>query len=636
MTRLAGWAAPGANSAASAPHEAAPSDPPESSPAASAVHVPQRDIAAAIFDAKARAEIAWDVRDALWQRVQSPLASPGRVLLREVLREVESARLAREVANAVFFELAARVSPPLSIDVQAAASRICRLSPHQLQRALSPLGAAIGAGTAQGGVTHDAATRTGQRLVQDIVAALLPAAAAMPVFAAVRDAPPFVWGLLAEAHQMSAPELALWLQCASAEELAEAAGFVRARASEWLSMRRATSECRATCTTHPADRARRLIESPDGSRLLLEQQHCLARFVSRCNGGTQEDARLNLRARQRSAGHCFLAVIERVSRCLGPGKAGRVLAGLDSAAEIAAIADLRVGRALYTDLEAREPLQLHSERLCERLAEIALRHQGDDVLAALQARPDGAALAAAVAGDAPHRAELRATLVRHASGASPAQGEALAAYFLRVAGLDPHLLAARLVCECQQDPTGFTDDLVAMEAEKARLQAAVQESQRRERERDEALAMGIVSVSAEVMRAVQEHAMAAYPYESIGYLTDAAGAPLYLPIRNEVAGSELGCVMGMEVAADAARMEEIVGTFGLRVIAKVHSHPEQSPLFSHQDLAGMGDAVALMPGLRSFIVGVHQEPDGTFSLRTACFASDAAGQLLHEDQIDVC
>lgn len=592
----------------------------------------------AIFTPNTRTQIAWDVRDELL-RVLGPVPQKGeRETLRKVLNGVEDGIVNRDVANRVLFDLAASLSPTLAIAPHLAAERILKLSETRLSAALAELRTQE-VSVRETPPHQDPAVLFGKAFVAEILGATLPANAPLPAWLGVKNILPFAWGLLAESLGVSTPqELVQTLNQATQAEQKSALDFLRAQASEALSMSRAIEEV-AGSHTRDVDacikEVRELTHNPSENAVLLDQQNRMTGVIARITSRDQEAALLELRARQRQAGHYVIATINTLAARVGHERATQCLAGFDCAQEIASVADLCVGRSVYTALDAREPFETHASQLLERLAERAVWLLGDQLLEELATSEEGQTLAKALQGEQPRAREIRAAVVRYACGLSVEAGESFADFSLRVAAIPASAIASRIVDEYRSDPNGFMTDLQGLQAQKSRLAnalsagRAVEEALRTQRDE------GVLSLAPNLVRLIRQHAQADYPNESIGYLVEAMGDLFYLPVRNGLAGSDLAQLMGLEVADDAIRMEELVELFNMRPIAKVHSHPEASPVFSHEDLAGMRDSVALHPGLRTLIVGIRKQPNEGFAIRMASFASDLDGQVLREDNIHV-
>ncbi len=596
------------------------------------VRLTEAAVAGAVWTPNARAHFAWELREHL-QAAAGATHGESAEVWRGVLARLERGEIARDAASRALFQLAVATSESaLGLDPERAAQRLLALSPAQLRAALDGLAppAAVAVRTQAPGA--DGKRRFGQELARTLATRSLPAGPEVVLPPELSYAPPWAFGAAAENLGLATP--AALLAVLATSERTAVVDAIAAKASEYLDMQAASQPVSSQPDLAGArQRLAELGQDPKRSPALLAQQEQLAGLISGLTKTDRDSAALAMSARQRQASHFAGRVLSDLERAAGPELAAAVLQRFDLDAEVARLADLRQGRSVITDLEARGPFVVQSERLMERLAGEAVRRLADGLVTALAARP---ALAAALDGDSPGARELRAAMLRYAADVPPEEGESLAAYSSRLLSRRAELLAwaERLGAEHDADPEGFTAALRGFRAEKEQLAEAVATAGAHKQARAAELSAHVLALPMGVIREVREHAARCYPSEAMGYLVAAGAEVFLLPIRNQLHGTEEGRVKGLEVREDAEAMERLVGGLGLEVVAKFHSHPEDSPVFSNTDLDGMRDAVALLPGLRSLIVGVSEKRgQKTFSM--ASFASDTRGQLVGEDDLHV-
>lgn len=619
----------------------------------------------------AKVQFAWDLRDALTKRLDAkpaPQRSPVEQYLAKQLAAIASGEIDPRVASEVLTSLARGLSPGQQfIGIDGSAEKILGRTLPQLKLALAELRHAKTTKTGKVDAPKLPRSKTGE-LGRAIVGALLADVAAnarspgADLMSQVGWAPAFVWGQLAEAAgAKSADAFFAELAGATPEQLADCAAWLRDKGRLFSTMQGAASFAPASVqsplTQSPLASAqsplasarsvadvladvRALAIDPGASPILRAQGERLARGLDEALGIRPDDLALQVRARQRDACHAVAAAFAKVEQALGPERAAQVLGRIDVEAEIANVADLRDGIRIYTDLDDPSSLRRKADALTTRLASEALRTSTDDLRTAI-ARDAGLADVSKIFDVPGDGAVVRAALAAITAWAEPAKpGESASAHALRLASAlsaGPDLatrVTTLLHTELTRDRDGLLGDLREQVEGLTHAAAGVAEDRAHRDHLDGQLSRGVLPLGRDALDAMKGHLAECYPNEGMGYLATDGRATYFFPVTNLLAPLGLGRSRGEDDPQDVERLANAAERLGLQLLAKVHSHPDESPVFSDADLIGMRASVAIAPELRTVIVEVSKRAHG-FDHRVASFSSLVDGQVRSEDRLAV-
>lgn len=437
-------------------------------------------------------------------------------------------------------------------------------------------------------------------------------------------------GRLAEAMGVKTPRAFMQaIRRAPTDELTEWKGFL----IEDLYVRRALPPPRAPREPMTSARLESLAEDPLASAALSALVERAAAFTVTTFGREPEVARARATTDLAEACQQLAAAMEELRSAFGGELAEHALRatdvelGLGPEPHVAASGRL-VGEGMPWAGSARV------ERLREELGRRAMESVGLELLKLMKREP---ALARVVglleAASEGARAFVLAELVTRAADVPDA--ETAAEHSLAVGrtsrALGVEELLARMCEEHGADPTGFEHDLAAFVSQVAGIERSEARARRDRQHLARELDAGVLALPHTTLRSVYREAELRFPEEALGYLLTDGVLTRFVAVRN---CSPQPTRHGLPDEQDLARLHRLLSATGLAVLAWVHSHPSGRPVFSDGDLAGMSSSVALAPGRRTFIVGISAERGG-FDLRPASFSSDAGGQVISEDHIDV-
>jgi putative pyruvate formate lyase activating enzyme len=587
---------------------------------------------------------AWSLRAALAARLESlrPEAdAPGARFLRALLERLETgAARPDEVNRALLFAEGALC--PEGSDVEAAAARLVEAKEEALKRLFAGV-APIGERDA----LRVEATRANKvrDLGSEIAAACRAAPARARAFTFLEEVPfvpPYALGVLAKDNGADdAAAFVAKLEAATPDQRKEAAAWLDGVGSDWSRIENALSFSPAPRPAKDAPSlARSIARDPDRFSRSRRRRARWAAGLAEGFGLDEGAMRIALRAREREAANALGRILRSVESAIGKERARTFLSRIDVDRQIERLADLRDGMFCATDLDSPALMREKEEKILAGIAEELLLEAGDVFRARLERDPRFSAIAAAIASRpkrAPYVRAAIADVLVTLGGEDPwSQGPrgALekAASWMRDEHLDRAL--ENLAAEMRDGAEAMVGELEARLRGLLELEREVRADGRARARLESHLAAGVLPISRSAVEALERHMEAAYPYEGMGYLASDGRTVMFLPVRNSAHGSELGRTFGLDSADDARGVAELVERAGLRLVAKVHSHPDDDACPSETDLTGMRSMSALMPGLRTVIDSVRRD-GARFFHRLASFSSGADGQVIGEDRVEV-
>lgn len=596
---------------------------------------------AELWNDNAKVQFAWDLRDALMVRLQSTAKekhTPAMRFVGEVLGKIAAHQVDPDLANRAMYALARGLFPDkVYLRMDEVVEKLLERSVPQLKTAFAELNRAERTRK----TSRAPAALPLSELGRSIIAAMWndPDPKISELFSKVRYAPAFVWGSLAEAT--GSTDLASFLKdvrASSSAELQQCAEWAASVADPWLAMSGAIG---ASTSKAAVSDLRALALKPESSPILAAQIDRLANGIGEGFGLDPESLRLQLRTRQRDAVQSVLGVEQRLVSSFGATRAAAIFAKLDLAAEVASISDPKDGIRYYTDLDSPLPLRNKTEALELRLGEEGVRMLADELHRSILADPALAPLAELLREHLKDALYSRAALASVLKRSVPAkEGEGHGAYLSRLGRelSQPGALEKikrGLGEELRADAGGFLGDLASHFELYHGIERGLREDQAHRTALHSKMERGIMPISRDTLQQIEAHMDACYPQEGLGYLASDGRQSYFFPVRNLIAALGLGHDRGEDDPKDVERLAEALAGTGLELIAKVHSHPDQPPVFSDGDLEGMRACVGIAPQLRTMILGVTPAADGVLHHRLASFSSTPLGTVQREDKIEV-
>lgn len=591
----------------------------------------------AAFSGNAKTEFVWALEAVLGQRMAE---GGGSAKLASVLAAGKDGTVNRQAFSDALFDVAHTLCghSPLMTAEEAAEQLLARddasitTSFAALMRAAAPRPNVDTSGGAQLALGRSIATAVvTSHTAEDDTSNL-----AM-LIDRVGRASPFAWGALAQACGIDSAETFLTeLAGADASDLAGFANFMQSAHERFATMEDIEAR-RGGSATGASLRA--LTIDPKGSEVLQAQAQRIAEGLSDpVAGPSHDDVFVAMVNRQRLAGDRLGLVFESLEKHLGPKLAAEVTSNVDVAATMASLADPRHGSRVFADLDAPGPIGAKAEHLHARLLQDGLRRIGDDLRDAIGRRPELASVARMFRDAGPRSAAVRqgtvALLERYGP---PGEGKAserlgaLAQWARGEGALDA--VVDGLVAECQRDGIEVVAQELAGHVDAlAQASIAARQTVRETEALERNLGANELGLEPGVVADMKSAMAEAFPFEGMGYLVYDGAAHRFLPVRNLLHGTDMGHSMGVVHPEDVEHVDRLVQAFGLDIRAKVHSHPDESPLFSEGDLEGARGEVALFPGFRTVIVGVTPKDEG-FDFDVASFSSGADGFVRGEDRL---
>ncbi|MBK6688419.1 MAG: Mov34/MPN/PAD-1 family protein [Deltaproteobacteria bacterium] len=595
-------------------------------------------LANAIWTPNTEVQFAWTIRDALRTRISGmPTQTRTSEYLASLLNRIETYELDRDVANRVFARVGrSLISERLIPDIEQVVDRLLTRTVAQLKVAMGELTRAKKVGGTR--IPSNSTAELGRSILEVMVNA--NEGPAHELYRSLRYAPPYLLGALAKAMGHSSSDgFVAELKGADASSKSDIIEWVSGAAESWMtlvSVDRARTQAAHPVTAQPSFQtiARDPSSVPELKETLERWSTGLCDFFQL----PPAELRLSCSARMREAALALDTVFEKLSKALGPDLANRSVGGVDRAALVAEVAALPDGVLLTTNLESPKLLAKKTERVLLRFLEAGLFELAGkygELIRADRRLQQVAALIPSEPGEQLGVSSALLSMLKH--DLPPAAGESLLSYSQRLArtlsteGVMEDR-AEQLAQALHQDPT-LLEELVDHFAQHRGYAAGLAEARSLTAAQEAQLDQGVMTLPVETLRAMEAHFRSTFPEEGLGYLVSDGRLTRFLPVINGLRGTELARTSAMDTIEGTQQLVELLQRNDLIMLGKVHSHPNESPVFSNMDLDG-GTRVTTTsaPNFRTVIVEVSQV-DQELVCRTASFRSNHLGKVIGEDQI---
>lgn len=619
---------------------------------------PRSDRAWGAMTENHRVQFAWDLRDALRARLRGSPAEPSseaRNFLIRITDAVEGGIIAPDRFHRALVAFVMGITgTDFSLDPEEMAGRVLACSRSRLETAFSSLLRPENVIARRTASCREGAAKLGRAVIGEILRArpdpdgksnLSLLMGRLPFI------PAFAWGHLGETVGIGDPRSFLAeLERTSPRDLDDITQFLAGDAAAWIVMTEALAATRRSPLTtwsraSMLDRLASLSIQPEASTRLQDQANAFADAIA-APGIDEDTVRALLRARQRTSAHLLSSLWSEVERAFGANVAGRLSSGIDVDEEVARLADARDGIKVYTDLESPYAIRLKAERLLQRVAGAGLRMLGDELRLRIFERPGLSALRTLIRSrpeKALHSRVILSELIQMHTDISDVDGESHGRRLLRIAARlsspqGVEALLDRLEGALSRDETGFIDELREHWTSRERMEAAARAERVRLSSLEVELDRGRLVLERSLALEVERHMSASFPDEGAGYLATDGVELRFLPIRNILAGSALGPSMALFDERELAHLHWLIEKIGLSLVAKVHSHPHASPVFSDADMESTRRLQALEPSFRTVIVGMDgssRSGGGVRAFRWGSFVGGVDGQVRSEDTVEI-